>query len=90
MARSNNFSQSAVTVTTSATLLLAANGDRDVYTLQCAGSDLYVGYDNTVSTTDFVAMIPAGQLAEDEFWNGTVYGIVASGSHSTMATQVSP
>jgi len=64
------------TVTTSASLVMAVNASRHSGSVQAKSTNtgkIYIGYDNTVSTTKWIAELQAGQAYSFDDWLGTIY-----------------
>ena len=77
-----------VEVGTTPTRILVANPQRKVYSIHNFGSvDVYIGYDNKVSTTGFhkgVKIAANGGGAEDEWHKGEVWAIAPSATEVTV------
>ena len=74
-----------VTVTSTATKIVDANTQRQSLIISNAGSvTIYIGPDNTVTTSNGTPLVSGGNLTEDSGGTrmqlGTVYGIVATGT----------
>ena len=74
----------SITVTTTATRLLTANTARTSFLMVNNGSaSVFIGENNTVTTSNGLPIASGGQLAEDRgvrLYLGDVFGIVASGT----------
>lgn len=78
----------AVTVTTTATLVVAANNGRIAITIWNFGSaTIYWGKDASVTTANGVP-IPANGSVEERDYLGPVYAIAASGTVNTRYWEV--
>lgn len=76
-------SQARVTVSSTATQIVAANTDRRSLWIQNTGSYIvYIGFDNTVDTTD-VYLTPVGSKTFENIihdYKGALWGITSSTS----------
>lgn len=77
----------AVDVTTTATLLAAANESRVCLTLQPTDAALVVGFSSSV-TADTGLEVPMGQSFDELYYTGAVYGIVADGTADVRVAEV--
>jgi hypothetical protein len=76
--------QGTVNVTTSPTLILSANGNRESVILYNSSTlSVSIGYDTNISTNN-VAIGPSGTLTEDnsgsKMYLGPYYGITSAGT----------
>ncbi|KKK95046.1 hypothetical protein LCGC14_2676730 [marine sediment metagenome] len=74
-----------VTVTTSATLIVADNTKRKVLTLVNTSETIpvYIGPDSSITTSNAIPLYETQTQDSSKtfgFWSGPVYGIVASGT----------
>ena len=78
-------SYNTVTVTTSATLIVANNTQRQSILVTNTGTGtVYLGPDSSVTTSNGMPLVTNGTYAEDSggtrMFLGDIYGIVASGT----------
>lgn len=79
-----------ITVTTTPTLLLAANAARIAATFQVfSGSAVYLGGSNGVSVSNAPYTASAGNVVSDDVTTGAWYGICASGTALVGVAEVS-
>ncbi len=73
-----------VSVSTTATQILAASSDRKGAIIQnISTSDVYIGPNDTITTSNAVFLGPGEKFGVGDFherWNSTIFGIVASGT----------
>lgn len=73
-----------VSVTTAATLIVAANtGRRSLIIGHDGSAKIYIGPDDSVTTSNGIPFYPAEKMVRDlipEGYKGNVYGIAASGT----------
>lgn len=69
--------EAAVSVTTTATLVQAANSSRKEVRFQPTNGDVYWGTDNTVTTANGIR-VASGVVWIEDRWDGTIYAIAAS------------
>ena len=74
----------AITVTTTATIILPANGRRRSCLINNNGSAiLYIGFDSTVTSVTGMPVLAGGfwiNSGETDAFRGVIYGIAASGT----------
>lgn len=84
----NTKTTAAVSVGSTATLILAANADRERALIVNNGSQtIYLGKDNTVTTANGLPLA-AGASLEDDRTSDAWYGIVASGTADVRVLEV--
>jgi len=81
----NTDNTATVTVTTSATLILAANADRHSFLLANTSSGtVFIGPRNDVTAANGTPVLQDGSLAEDssgtKLYTSDIFGIVAAGT----------
>jgi len=73
-----------ISVTTTATQILAASPDRKAGIIQnISTSDVYIGPTNAITVANTIFLGPGEKFAVGDFherWNSTIFGIVASGT----------
>jgi hypothetical protein len=80
MTISSALAQTAVSVTSSATLVIAASSSREALSIQNLGaSDVYLGGTSAVTTSTGTKLIAGQQLPFGDF-GGALYGITTSGT----------
>jgi hypothetical protein len=85
--KATSLTQTAVSVGTTATLILAANPQRKYFTLQNLGAaDVYWAGSATVTTSDGTALI-TDLIYPDYDYTGAVYGIVAAGANDVRVLE---
>jgi hypothetical protein len=86
----SNMAYAAVSVTTTATLIRAAKSGRESLTVQnlAAATDVYVGPDSSVTTSNGLKIAQAGGSANYNEYTGALYGIVASGTADVRYAEV--
>ena len=74
----------AVTVTTTATLVMPANVRRgSFYLLNNGATSMFIGETNSITALTGFPLAAASQVSEDEgnnLWKGDIYAIVAAGT----------
>lgn len=79
-----NYSNGAISVTATPTVVLAARGRRQGLIVQNKGTqDVYYGPDISITTANTVSIPAGGYLNMSDkkgLWRGTLYGVVASGT----------
>lgn len=75
----------AVTVTVAATLIVAANPNRQSVYIQNRGTvPVFIGTDTSITTVNTIAIDPSAILDEDsggtKQYTGPIYGIVSAGT----------
>ncbi|MHB8409828.1 MAG: hypothetical protein ACYDHY_17375 [Acidiferrobacterales bacterium] len=89
MSKSNKSAPVTVSVTTAATLILAANGSRVVANIANVSTQtVYLGRDNTVTTANGWPL-GAGSNMEDRETTDAWYGIVAVGTADVRPLEAS-
>lgn len=78
----------AVTVTTTPTLLLAPNMSRKGFIVQCTTGVVFVKFDTTVSTSLYGYELPRKAILEKDNYNGAVAAVTASGSTTVYVTEL--
>ena len=76
-------SYGAVTVTSTPTLILAANNARRQLILdnQSNSITVFIGPDSAITASGTVSLRPNAELEHDDRWHrGSVYGVTASGT----------
>jgi len=77
-----------ITVSTSATEVVAANTERQSVLIQNSGSDpVYVGFDNAVTASDGIEVAAGGTYA-DETYTGDVYAVAGAGTNDVRFQEV--
>lgn len=81
------FGTNTINVTTSATLIIAANTNQKKRNLKNVGSEtVFVGSDNSVTVADGFPVLPQEELNFGDF-NGTLYGIVTTSDADVDITE---
>lgn len=69
------------TVGAAAVIVMAANADRHSGNVQAKSTNsgkIYIGYDNSVATTKWIAELQAGQSFSFDDWLGTIYAYASA------------
>jgi len=69
------------TIGVAASVVMALNADRHSLAVQAKSTNtgiIYIGYDNTVTTTKWIAELQPGQAYSTDDWLGTIYAIATA------------
>jgi hypothetical protein len=78
----------AVTVTTSPTVLLATNTSRKGFAIQNQDTVAFIKFDSTVTTSLYSYELPRKGILEKDNYNGPVTAVTASGSVTILVTEL--